>query len=139
MEIAIIESGNAKLADLFEKRLFEQSQGPVCKKQKARDVFDALAYAKKAVDKDYIVLIVELNREDKEEAEAFMTGLANLEASTGKEIFKLIYRDGDNPEALIEDLVVEFIKKAFDVEVEKEEKKEDESEEFPQPPEMPEM
>ena len=100
MRVGVVESGG-NLSTIFEKYLHSKVQQVVVKKKKARDLFDALAFLKHFEDQDHRVLIVQLKREEDQKDEAFFEALANLEATTGKPIFKCIYYDDENAEVSI--------------------------------------
>jgi riboflavin synthase len=108
MRIGIIEYG-AELANVFEKEISAKIAGVEVKKKAALDMFDVLAFTKKMVDFDHLVIIVGMIRENKDVNAAFFDGLAMLETETGKNIFKCIYYEDEDGEALVKELVETFV------------------------------
>lgn len=122
MEIGIVEYGG-NLSNVFEEIISSKVGQSFFKKKKALDVFDVLAFTKKFIDMDQVVVIVELKRDEKEENKAFFEALARLEADTGKNIFKAIYYDDEDGKASVEELAEKFVNYLFYPEKLKEEKK----------------
>jgi len=115
MQIGIVDSSDENLADLFEKYVYQRVEQVVSKKKNALDLFDALAFLKQFEKMDQRVLIVKLIRDEEQQAKAFFEALANLEATTGKMIFKCIYYDDENGEAAIQETADQFLKYLFKI------------------------
>ena len=127
MDIGIVEYGG-KLTQVFEDIVSKELIQARFKKKKALDIFDVLAFARKFSDLDQVVIIAELIRDEKEKNEAFYDGLADLEADTGKNIFKAIYYDDEEGEPVVKELGETFINYLYHPE--KLEKKEEGGEGF---------
>ena len=127
MKIGIVEYDGG-LSEIFEKIVSEKIPEAEFKKKMALDIFDVLAFAKKFVDMDQLVIIIELKREEKDRSDAFFEGLAKLEADTGKNIFKCIFYDDEEGEPVIKELAETFINYLFYPEKLKEKKKKEEEE-----------
>ena len=92
MKIGIVELGDGKLAGLLKDLLADKIEEADFSVKKALDLFDALAFARQfSLKTDQVVLIAELNPENKDENAAFYNGLAILEEDTGKPVFKSFY------------------------------------------------
>lgn len=130
MDIGIVEYGG-KLTQIFEEAVSKELVQARFKKKKALDIFDVLAFARKFSDLDQVVIIAELIRDEKEKNEAFYDGLADLEAETGKNIFKAIYYDDEEGEPVVKELAETFVNYLYHPEkLEKEKKEEGEGFEF---------
>jgi len=119
-----VESGG-KVADIFRDIIDKEVANANFKTKKALDPFDVLAFARKFANLDHIVIFVQLEKEDKETKEAFLAGLATLEADTGKNIFKCIYYDDEDGEAAAKDTADEFLEYAYGKAPPKEEEESD--------------
>lgn len=114
MRIGIVDaSGKEKIADIFEEYIHDKVEQVVCKKKKALDLFDALALLKQFEGLDHRLLIVPLIRDDDEKEEAFFEALANLEANSGKIVFKCIYYEDEEPKDKIIEVADEMIEYLF--------------------------
>lgn len=113
MKISIIECGG-KLAEAFVEIVGKKVEEASFSTKKALDLYDVLAFARKAsADADQVVIIAQVDPEAKDQNAAFYNGLAVLEADTGKPIFKLIYSPEENGEALLAEFAQKFINCLF--------------------------
>ncbi|MBI1973800.1 hypothetical protein HYS54_03220 [Candidatus Micrarchaeota archaeon] len=95
MKFGIVEYGQ-KLSNIVEKEISEEVANCSFVKKQASDLFDLLAFARKlSQETDQVIMLVELEEEQKAQNDAFYNGLAVLEAETGKPIFKLVYQQGE--------------------------------------------
>jgi hypothetical protein len=112
MKIGIVECGG-ELADVFLNEVSAKVATVDFQKKRALDLFDALAFAKKFAALDHVVIIARLDPDEHEQNAAFYEGLAVLEAETGKNIFKCLYRDEDEGGALVKELAETFVNYLF--------------------------
>jgi hypothetical protein len=126
MKIGIVELGG-DLGIVFQKAVGPRIETSEFQTKKALDLFDVLAYARKMINSDQLVIIVRLREEDKDLNNIFYEGLAGLEAETGKNIFKYIYKEDDDVEAGVKELAETFFNSLFHPErlVKKEEEPEE--------------
>ncbi len=117
--VGIVEKSSENLAPFFEEYLFNRVEQISFKKKKTNDLFDTLAFTRQMLEKtDETMLIVELDIEEKEENEAFLFALANMEANTGKQVFKAIFYNDEEGKPLVEEAAKQFIKTVYGVEPE---------------------
>ena len=91
MKVTIVEVGGDESKPLEEKLVAEVASIRVVHKT-TDDYLDALALLKKNEDSQ-VLLLVAPEEKEATEWDAFMIGLANLEAGTGKTIMKVMYTD----------------------------------------------
>lgn len=119
MKVGIVEYGEENLTDIFVEMTSKDIGDISFNRKKVLDAFDALASMKgmaSAADEDAVdqlVLIVELDEEEKDKNDAFYKALANLEVETGRSIFKCIYNPEEGGESEIKDLANTFINHLF--------------------------
>lgn len=109
MRVGIIEYGG-EFGKVFQEEVAKQIETISFQYKKALDVFDVLAFAKKMSDLDHVVIIVQKDEGREKELDAFYDGLANLEAETGKNIFKCIYDSDEGGEDAVKELADKFVK-----------------------------
>ncbi|NYZ79662.1 hypothetical protein H0N95_00245 [Candidatus Micrarchaeota archaeon] len=126
MQIGIVDSSGENLADEFERFVHERVEQVVSKKKKALDLFDALALLKQFEGMDHRVIIAKLVREQEQREEAFFEALANLEASTGKIVFKCVYYEDEDGHAAITKTAEQFLEYVFGKKPDEEEAEETE-------------
>jgi hypothetical protein len=73
MKIAIVEFGG-ELAKVLQSELSKKMETSTFETKKSLDLFDVLAYARKMIDSDQLVLIAQLNPDEKELNTIFMRG-----------------------------------------------------------------
>ncbi|MEM0372565.1 MAG: hypothetical protein QXO69_01855 [archaeon] len=125
MQIGIVDASGENLADEFERFVHERVEQVVSKKKKALDLFDALALLKQFEKMDHRVVIAKLVREQEQREEAFFEALANLEANTGKIIFKCVFYEDENSHTAIKHTAEQFLEYVFGKKPEEEEETEE--------------
>ena len=128
MRIGIVEVGG-ELSKVFQSEIAPRIEMAEFETKKALDLFDVLAYTRKMIGLDQLVLIVHLDSEETELNRVFFQGLATLEGETGKNIFKCFYYEDEEGEPKVKELADTFFNYIFSPE--KLEKKEKPEEEFP--------
>lgn len=108
----MVESGKS-VSGVFREMVEKDVANASFQTKKALDPYDVLAFAKKFINLDHVVIFVELEREKKEENEAFFDGLADLEVDTGKNIFKCIYYDDESGEDTAKVTAEKFLEYAY--------------------------
>ncbi|MEM3411875.1 MAG: hypothetical protein QW735_02795 [archaeon] len=96
---------NADFAKNLANLLVENVANAQVRVKKASDLFDCLALLKQSISSDYLILIGEI---EKKYEGAFYTGLAVLQADTGKSIIKKIFSEDEQPpslEEILEDIL----------------------------------
>ena len=109
MKVGIIEYGG-DLNKIFQDEVAKQIETISFQAKKTLDLLDVLAFAKKMVDLDQLVIIANTDEISDRELDAFYDGLAVFEAETGKNIFKCIYKEEEGGETLVKELAAAFVK-----------------------------
>jgi len=130
MKIGIVEMGG-DLHKVFQAELSGKIETAEFQVKKALDLFDVLAYSRRLISSDQLVVIVKFSEEEPELKSVFLHGLATLEEETGKNIFKCFYYEDEDAEAKVKELAETFFNYLFHPE--KLEKKEEPKEEFTLP------
>lgn len=112
MRIGIVESGG-DLSKIFQEKVAKKLETATFETKKALDLFDVLAYARRMISSDQLVIIALLNSEELELNKVFFQGLAMLEGETGKNIFKCFYNEDEDGEAKVRELADTFIEYLF--------------------------
>jgi hypothetical protein len=112
MRISIVESGG-NLSKVFQESVGRKLETATFEAKKALDLFDVLAYSRRMISSDQLVIITLLNSEELELNKVFFQGLATLEAETGKNIFKCFYNEDEDGEAKVKELAETFIEYLF--------------------------
>ena len=126
MKIGIVEMGG-ELNKIFQSELAGKIETAEFEVKKALDLFDVLAYSRKLIGSDHLVVIVQFSEEEPDLKRIFLQGLATLEEETGKNIFKCFYYEDEDSEGKIKELAEMFFNFLFHPE--KLEKKEEPKEE----------
>lgn len=112
MDLGIVEYGE-ELTEIFAGEIRKNVADVSIARKRAMDLTDTLAYLKQLSSHEHLILFAEIDREEKaDEAHAFYQGLAVLEASTGRNIFKYFYGPGDASESGVRnfaEIVVNYI------------------------------
>jgi len=124
MKIAIIEEGG-ELTAILQEEIAKKAQTATFEVKKALDLFDVLAYGRKMIASDHLIIVAQLDTEETELNKVFYSGLAMLEEETGKNIFKCIYTDADDGEEMVRELAETFLN--YVLGVPKKQKEEEES------------
>jgi hypothetical protein len=119
------------LHKVFQAELSGKIETAEFQVKKALDLFDVLAYSRRLISSDQLVVIVKFSEEEPELKSVFLHGLATLEEETGKNIFKCFYYEDEDAEAKVKELAETFFNYLFHPE--KLEKKEEPKEEFTLP------
>ena len=112
MRISIVESGG-DLSKIFQEKVAKKIETATFETKKALDLFDVLAYSRRMINSDQLVIIAMLNSEELELNKVFFQGLAMFEGETGKNIFKCFYNEDENGEAKVSDLADTFVEYLF--------------------------
>lgn len=112
MKIGIVEMGG-ELNKIFQSELAGKLETAEFEFKKALDMFDVLAYSRKLIDADHLVVIVQFSEEEPDLKKIFMQGLATLEEETGKNIFKCFYYEDEDADAKIKELAETFFNFLF--------------------------
>ncbi len=112
MRIGIVESGG-NLSKIFQESVSKKMETANFENKKALDLFDVLAYSRRMISSDQLVIIALLNSEELELNKVFFQGLAMLEEETGKNIFKCFYNEDEDGEAKVRELADTFIEYLF--------------------------
>ena len=131
MKIGIVEMG-ADLNKVFQSELAGRIETADFEVKKALDLFDVLAYSRKLINSDHLVVIVQFSEEEPDLKRIFLQGLATLEEETGKNIFKCFYYEDEDAEEKIKELAEMFYNFLFHPE-KLEKKEEPKGEEFGSP------
>ena len=126
MKIGIVEMGG-ELNKIFQSELAGKIETAEFEVKKALDLFDVLAYSRKLIGSDHLIVIVQFSEEEPDLKKIFLQGLATLEEETGKNIFKCFYYEDEDSDAKIKELAETFYNFLFHPE--KLEKKEEPKEE----------
>jgi len=126
MKIGIVEMGG-ELSKAFQSELAGKIETAEFEVKKAFDLFDVLAYSRKLISSDQLVIIVQFSEEEPDLKKIFLHGLATLEEETGKNIFKCFYYEDEDAEEKVKELAEMFYNFLFHPE--KLEKKEEPKEE----------
>jgi len=129
MRVGIVELG-ADLSKIFQSEVGLRIETAEFEVKKALDLFDVLAYARKMINDDQLVLIVQMNSEEADINKVFLQGLASLEGETGKNIFKCFYYEDEDGESKVKELAETFFNYLFHPD-RLEKKKSEEGSEFP--------
>ena len=127
MKIGIIEF-DGELTGVLQGELSTKIEMVEFESKKALDLLDVLAYAKKLSSLDQIAIIAQLDEDNKTMSNIFLSGLATLEAETGKNIFKCLYEEHEDGEAKVKELAETMFNYMFHPE--KLSEKKEEKEEF---------
>ena len=127
MKIGIVEMGG-ELSKIFQSELVGKLETADFEVKKALDLFDVLAYSRKLINSDHLVVILQFSEEEPDLKRIFLQGLATLEEETGKNIFKCFYYEDEDAEEKVKELAEMFYNFLFHPEKlgKKEEPKEEE-------------
>ena len=120
MDIGIVEYGD-ELSGIFMDEIRKQIADVSFVNKKALDLMDCLAFLKQLANREQLILIAEIDKDEDDEIHAFYQALATLEADTGKNIFKYFYEPGESSEEGIKSFAEIFINYLFHPERLKEE------------------
>ena len=112
MRISVVEVGG-NLSKIFQESVGKKLETANFETKKALDLFDVLAYSRRMISSDQLVIIALLNSEESELNKVFFQGLAMLEGETGKNIFKCFYNEDEDGEAKVRELAETFIEYLF--------------------------